>query len=251
MMGDLALNITASAIWATLGALVLYAAHLIQTLRRHRRAGRFWGCFLDDTIIVLGTQATELTEEIEASGLSGSGEIVALTYLTRRLEQIGASQVGIKLARDLEQDDWTRNMILVGGNDTNSASVAIARQVAPQIEMSTDWRDLTLTDSRRDMPRDRLSIVKPSDHHSNSVLVDYGMIIFSRNPNALRRHVLIVSGGTGFGCQHAAWRSTSDAFLQQALVRQGRPMAETYKLDVVNKKPHLARDILMSSLPEV
>jgi hypothetical protein len=249
---DLIVNITASAIWAVVGAVTLQAVHLMRLARRRRRAGRFWSSFLDNTIIVLGLQSEEVTKDIEPSGLTGSGEIIALTYLTRQLEQIGASQVEIKLARDLEQDDWARNMIMIGGNDTNPAAVSIARRVAPDIRMSTDWRDQTLIDLRRDGSEDKLSIKQQDHHGSNSdlTLIDYGMIIYARNPDAPHRHVLIVSGGTGFGCQHAAWRCTTNNFLGTSLARQGRSLAETYRLDVVNRKPHLAHDVLTSALSE-
>ena len=240
---DLASNVAGSAAWAALAAAAAGIVLMARRYNRRRAAGKLWATFLTDTVIVLGVQKRQWTWKVEPSGMVGAGDIRGLAFVSRRLEKIGADRFSVKLGEDLSLDDWQSNLILLGGADCNPAVEQMLPRLTSILALKNDSKDLDLRDTRRSSG---ILPVTWMDDTTKTTFVDYGLIVFGKNPADRRRSVLILAGGTGFGTQAAAWRCASTDYLRERIPRSGRGFVETFVIDVIDHWPGVPREVLIN-----
>jgi hypothetical protein len=224
------LGVIAAAIWAALVSAATLASIRVRRLRRNSRAGALWRNFTQDTVIVIGVIPYEGLYEWDLSGLIGAGDVEAMMALSQHLKSLQSDQCPEKMPNQLEDADWRKNLILIGGPSSNLVVNDLISEVSNSIIFPNRSPDeITLIHHGRS---DSLDVHwNPND--LSEPAKDYGMILFADNPRAAGKKLLFVAGGTGVGTRLAAVRAISPDFLAQDLPRRGNSFAETFKFSVV------------------
>lgn len=225
------LGVIAAAIWAALVSAATLAIVRVRRLRRNSRAGALWRNFTQDAVIVIGVSPYEGLYKWDLSGLIGAGDVEAMMSLSQHLVSLDSEQCPEKMPNQLEDADWRKNLILIGGPSSNLA----VSDLIPEVSSSTiifpnrSPDEITLVHHGRsdslDVHWNPQDLSKPAE--------DYGMILFADNPRAVGKKLLFVAGGTGVGTRLAAVRAISPDFLAQDLPKRGNSFAETFKFSVV------------------
>jgi hypothetical protein len=83
---------------------------------------------------------------------------------------------------------------------------------------------------------------------SQAVLLDYGIIARTANPLSPSKSVLLVAGSFGFGTWAALRYVMSKSFLEDPLVRTGRPVECLIETDVLRASPQAIRRVVLREL---
>jgi hypothetical protein len=224
------LGVIAAAIWAALASAATLAFVRVRRLRRNSRAGALWRSFTQDAVIVIGVSPYEGLYKWDLSGLIGAGDVEAMMSLSQHLKSLYSDQCPEKMPNQLEDADWRKNLILIGGPSSNLAVSDLIPKVSSAIIFPNRSPDeITLIHHGRSDSLD----VRWNPDDLNEPAKDYGMILFADNPRAVGKKLLFVAGGTGVGTRLAAVRAISPDFLAQDLPKQGNSFVETFTFSVV------------------
>lgn len=241
----LVIGVISAAIWAASVGAATLVFHWLRRLRRKRQAGAVWRNFLKDTLIIIGISQNEDFYAWEPSGLTGAGDIEAMMCVVQHLQSRHSSTYDIKIADNLEDDDWRQNLILIGGPSSNSAVNSLLPKMTNSLLFPNRYAsEITILHSgRTEQPR-----VSWDPDRPHEVFEDYGAILFGDNPEAAGKKILFVAGGTGFGTRLAAARATTSDFLNKDLPSQGHSFIETFQLSVKQRMAMPPRETFMTGL---
>ncbi|UQU68228.1 hypothetical protein COUCH_18935 [Couchioplanes caeruleus] len=214
---DIVINLVAAGI----GALSAWSVARIRRWQREKRARQFWGRMATRGVtVVLGAQDRAALGQWEPSGLVGMGDVVGLITIQRELQEIGCS-VRVLSVGSLAPEDHERDLILLGGPDTNELTRATMERFTDELSITVPGakvHDVTLRDS---VSGDDFVPRRGAD---GSLTLDYGLVVRTPNPlsNGRRTEVLILAGCWGYGTAGAAEAVCDSDFLQHAVVKETR-----------------------------
>lgn len=226
---DILINLLSTAIGAAASAFFVYGRNVF----KYRRQRAFWRFLEKPTIIVVGDLAPEvllgnlpdaledmadtpqgrqlITEKVmgflytqEISGLIGRGDFDAIVAIMARLSAMRLPSKPLVLNPTQARDRRDHNLILIGGNDTNSLTSTLTPRLGCQLEsLINDQGHNVVRDSRlgvdhpvtwQGIPRDNGGVLHK----------DYGILARGPNPHNPEREVLLLAGAHGLGSLAAA-----------------------------------------------
>lgn len=231
-VSELLINLLAAAIGFTIG----WLRTKIQRLVRRRRARRFWRPFVDgDLKLVLAVFNDAKHVEWERSGVAGVGDVVALTEIESQLRRIRLSGYSIAYAHQLEGTEFSANMVLIGGADSNRITRKVMEMLPlTLVYMDPDNNDVAFFDRLDD------KVLRPVSGSGGELLVDQGIVIRARNPLEPDHKVLVIAGSYGHGSAAAARLVTSNEFLKRPLVSRGKDFELFFTTRIIGNAPQKA-----------
>jgi|tagenome__1003787_1003787.scaffolds.fasta_scaffold20779934_1 hypothetical protein len=239
--GDIFINVVASAIWALLGALATLSILASRWARRRRKAGKTWAHFLRSTRIIIDSHAGEIFDDYEISGMTGLGDVRAVSTLTRTLQEIGAREYTAIVADEVHLQDQQDNLILVGGPSSNR----FVQQLLPQVTDVVRFPQYSPYDLTIMEPRRPGGLQPPGPREwAGGTFKDYGVVVVAPNPVGRGTWVAIVLGGTGLGTLAAAERLA--AMRRERFARRYKNgFTESFYVPVRDKAVGAPRDVLV------
>jgi hypothetical protein len=180
---------------------------------------RFLSPFVQQNALMVLGRFLERFRRFEASGLVGFGDAMASVELRGALEILGARNVQLSWASQLQGRSLSDNLILLGGPNNN----LISRKFLGTINPTFSW---PLDDSNVIGIRDiaRSTVYNPTISWSDEgTSTDYGIIISHRNPFSCGGRALLIAGCFGFGTWAGARFISSSEFLDNEVVSSGSP----------------------------
>jgi hypothetical protein len=228
VQGEIFINLLSAAIGAIAGALFAYFRKAFKY--RHQRA--FWRFLENPTVIVVGDLAPEvllaslpdvlkeivsipqdrqlITEKImtflgtrEISGIAGRGDLDAIAVLMSRIASMRLSSRPMVLHPSQVRDRRDHNLILIGGDDTNSLTRMLAPRLGCRLESVTENGNNVVRDSRLDVDLPVTFQATPGAN-GETLHKDYGILTRGPNPYNPGREVLLLAGAHGLGSLAAA-----------------------------------------------
>jgi hypothetical protein len=226
---DIFVDLLSAAIGATASALMAYCRKTF----KYRRRRAFWRFLDKPTVIVVGDLAPEvllgnlpgalkdvadtqqgrilITEKIinflheqEISGIIGRGDLGAIAAIMARLVTMRIPTRPLVLHPSQVRDRRDHNLILIGGNDTNSMTCMIAPRLGCQLEsLINNQGHNVVRDSRLDVDH---PVTWQRIPKANGEILhrDYGILARGPNPYNPEREVLLLAGAHGLGSLAAA-----------------------------------------------
>ncbi|GAA1596761.1 hypothetical protein GCM10009828_022870 [Actinoplanes couchii] len=237
---DVLINLIAAAI----GAVTAWGYARIRRWRQQRRARRFWGPMASrGIIIVVSPQDRTMMDRWEPSGLIGMGDLVGLVSLQQQLQRIGCP-VTVSTIEALNPEDHERDLVLLGGPDTNSLARRMLEHYDGKLTITVPgWRDHAVafadTTTGKSYP--------PRQGEDGTYTADYGFV--TRLPNYLANgrssEVLILAGCWGFGTAGAAEAVGDADFLEHVAAEGNRCFESLVHTEVHLNSAHYTHPVLV------
>jgi hypothetical protein len=239
---DIFINLIAGFIGFGLGWLWEKFLHFL----KFRKVKQFWRPFFQkDVQMVLGRFLEY--ERFEPSGFLGVGDANGLAELQTQLKTLGLADIPVAYADCIDGDHLKSNLILLGGPDGN----LITRDASQKLQLTLRFGDHKKYEVSFVDTRGVGQIYAPyRNRDTNSLEIDYGLIIRTRNPFAPDMQMLIIAGGFGFGTWAAVRFILSKEFLDNAIVSRGDPFECLIETDVTRGIPQDIRLMALRSLSE-
>jgi hypothetical protein len=224
---EIGINLASAGIGAVIGGSSTYVSDKFK-YRRHRA---FWRFLKEPTIFVIGDlpadvllktlwvklkpvikgeQDWQLIEETiqahlneqEVSGLIGRGDLDAVVRMLAKFASLRLPGGTLVLHPAQVRDRRAHNLVLIGGNDTNSLTNEVAPRLGCHFESRTDDNGHNvITDSRLNSDH---PVTWKSEPSIGGEMVDYGMIARGPSPYNPHHEVLLIAGAHGWGSLAAA-----------------------------------------------
>jgi hypothetical protein len=210
-----------------------------------RRARRFWKPFQDGALQVVIGKFSEL-EAWEHSGVIGLGDAIGMSELRAYFAEVGLEDFRVSYADRMSGSDLRTSLVLLGGPDANS----VANDALQRLNLGLDLGDPA---AHRVSFRDRVvgtDYVPKRATGSGQLQVDYGAIVRTMSPFDRTKHVLIVAGSFGYGTWAAIRYLTDRDFLDDPVVRTGRPFECVVATDVLRMEPQAVTRVVLRELSD-
>jgi len=234
---EIGVNLTSAAIGAAAGLGWTYSANRFKY--RHHRA--FWRFLEKPTVFVvgdlepgvlLGTLPNALEQVVgqeqdrqrivdtimahlntqEISGLIGRGDLDAIVNMVAKFASLRLPAETRVLHPSQVGERRNQNLVLIGGNDANSLTNALAPRLGCRLaSIINDKGHNVVRDSRHNVDYEVTWQRQPTANGA-TVLVDYGILARGRNPYNLEHEVLLIAGAHGLGSLAAAEVSLSPKY---------------------------------------
>jgi hypothetical protein len=185
-------------------------------------------------------------EDFEPSGLLGLGDAVCLTEVSASIRSRYGCDIAVRYADRLDGDEFSRDLILVGGPDANSLTRDILRRLS---------LGLTLGDPTEHEVSFYSTVTRtlfaPERNAAGQIAVDFGVILRVPNPFAPGRRVLMLFGCFGFGTWAAGRCAGSESFLAEPLVAAGADLECVVRTDVIRDVPQPAVVSELRTIPSL
>jgi RimJ/RimL family protein N-acetyltransferase len=207
---------------AFLGYLIGRVWQSLVARQRYRRARRFWRPVIgDDFQIVISRFEPEGFRE--PTGVVGGGDAIASRILADLFDRIGLDRPET-LYVDEPRLDRRKNLILLGGPDSNRVTAEAMRRVSAGLHVvdpgpgaPMEVHD-TLEGESGDVAGPRAFVADPADPE----MTDYGVVTRVRNPFNPRRALVVISGAYGYGTWAGALVTQTPEFLRLCAEIDGR-----------------------------
>jgi hypothetical protein len=235
---EIIINLISAAIGAAAGVFWTFSKEKF----KYRRQRAFWRFLEKPTILVVGDLAPEVllgtladaledmtetrqgrqmiidrvmshlyTQEI--SGLIGRGDLDAMVKILSRIASMRFWSRPLVLHPSQVYERRTQNLILIGGNDTNSLTSVIAPRIGCNLEslINSEGHNV-VRDSKLGADHRVTWQAIPDVARGGALHKDYGILARGSNPYNQKSEVLILAGAHGFGSLAAAEICLSEKF---------------------------------------
>lgn len=240
----------------------------------YRRARQLWGPILSGQLQIV-TSRFDSQDFTDPTGVIGAGDAMALRVLRTYFASIGFTKVEEVYVKEASLDR-TKNLILLGGPDTNEVTKDALDLIRPYVEITEDKDDENGTMEVRDLrvaPKsDSNSSGRQRDgRYSAGANLDYGIIIRANNPFNPSTTIVIIAGAFGYG----SWGGANLALREEFLEKCNELIAQTvsprysrgkkslilfqkrrswvqfeciFQVGVYDKRPHDPQDLVLRPL---
>ncbi len=205
------------------------------------RARALWRPFMSgDLMIVIGRFA-ELNQ-FEASGLVGVGDMQAAAELAaffgnlrfRSFDRSTDIVYGDQLAGDL----YGANLVCIGGPGANTVTERMLKRIDCTIKFGNSrLHEISIQDTKAGKIYSPAAGGASDSQGDETVTLDFGVLVKTRNPFDPAHNVLIIAGSFGYGTWAGAKLARSAQFLRDPLVSEGLPIECLYKTEVIGGMP--------------
>jgi hypothetical protein len=182
-----------------------------------RRARRLWGPLIAGELQIVVSRFWPAGWR-GPTGVAGGGDALALRELGSYFSKIGSQFDTVYV--DEAHLDRNRNLILLGGPDTNSVTRDALTAITPHVKIIDpgpgkvmEIHDLAPGSPAGEAVKDKQPRIRKYRSQPNKI--DYGIIIGARNPFNHVNVLMIIAGAYGYGTWGGAELATSDRFLKR------------------------------------
>ncbi len=182
-----------------------------------RRARKLWGPLLTGGLQIVVSRFWPAGWP-GPTGVVGGGDAVALRELGSYFSKIGTQFDAVYV--DEADLDRKRNLILLGGPDTNIVTRDALASLSPRVRIfdpgpgkAMEVHDLAPGPATGEAVTGRKPRVRK--YRSQPEAVDYGIIIRARNPFSPGNALVVIAGAYGYGTWAGAMLATEDTFLEK------------------------------------
>jgi len=231
-------DVTTNLITAALSGILGWVLHGIYRRDKQFRARRFWRQIgVRGPVLVLGTHDPEALGEWERFGLVGYGDATALIEIQQQFRALGL-KLTTTGAGILSQNEWRKDLILIGSPDANEATAEIMGELEPRLTYSFPyWKNHNVTIA------DKLSgdKIKPESGPGGQIKTDYALIIRAPNPLAPSdSEVVIIAGCWGYGTAAASSLLAEKRFYRDPVVSSRKPFEALVRVRVLGGSQYYA-----------
>jgi len=187
--------------------------------RPYRHARIFWGPLLGGEVQIIVSRFWS-DSFIEPTGIVGGGDALALREISSYFAKVGLKQAKVVYV-DEASVDRTKNLVLLGGVDTNEITKDALGLIRPRVRLVDPGPGIPMEihdlapDAGPHQDKSSRGRVKMRRHIANKSDLDYGLIIGTRNPFNPARFLIIFAGAYGYGTWGGVNLALQDSFIDQ------------------------------------
>jgi len=187
--------------------------------RPYRHARIFWGPLLGGEVQIIVSRFWS-DSFIEPTGIVGGGDALALREISSYFAKVGLKQAKVVYV-DEASVDRTKNLVLLGGVDTNEITKDALGLIRPRVRLVDPGPGIPMEihdlapDAGPHQDKSSRGRVKMRRHIANKSDLDYGLIIGTRNPFNSARFLIIFAGAYGYGTWGGVNLALQDSFIDQ------------------------------------
>lgn len=237
VIGDLAINVLAGAIFFALG----WAVSRAQSRWRYRRIRAFWRRLASPDLKIVTTIFMERGLYVwERSRLLGVGDMLAVAEVQRHLRELGRQYLHPTTSDQLSGVDRKSDLILIGGTHANTVTAEVMERLPLTFTFGeSEAHDYAVHDQ---VTGQAYAVAIDKD---DTLTADQGIVVCAPNPFAPERNVLIIAGSFDFGTAAGAQLLSRGELVDHEIVRSGAHFEAYFSVDVVGGAPqHISRLIV-------
>jgi hypothetical protein len=177
-----------------------------------RRTRKLWGALLADGLQLV---VSRLESTFDPAGMVGGGDALALREISSHLASAGVKKLEIVYV-DENSLDRDKNLILLGGPDTNAVTKEALEKIKPGVQIfNPRISPMEVRDLVPNANTGRSGTIRRRRRYAARPDLDYGIIVRARNPFYPRKWLVIIAGAYGYGSWAGAILMSDDNFLKR------------------------------------